>query len=240
VKLTFLGTRGYIDLWTPRHRYHSSTLVAYRGTKVMIDCGEDWRGRVSQRSPHAIVLSHGHPDHAGGVVGGAPCPVYATRRTWKSLKRYEMLDRRVVALRRPLRIRDLTFEAFPVEHSLVAPAVGFRVKAGRGTVFYAPDLVYIHDRGEALSGVHLYVGDGATLRRPLIRRRGKALIGHSPVSSQLAWCQKAGIPRAIFTHCGSEIVGGEARAVAREVRRMGRERGVEARVAYDGMQVVLR
>jgi ribonuclease BN (tRNA processing enzyme) len=240
VKLTFLGTRGYIDTSTPRHRYHSSILVAYRGTRVLIDCGEDWRGRVSESSPHAIVVSHGHPDHVGGLVGGAPCPVYATRRTWQSLRRYDLLDRRVIALRRPLRIREITFEAFPVEHSLVAPAVGFRVKAGRVAVFYVPDLVYIHGRGEALSGVNLYVGDGATLKRPLIRRRGKALIGHSAVSTQLTWCQKAGIPRAIFTHCGSEIVGGDARAVAGEVRRMGLERGVEARVAYDGMQVVLR
>jgi ribonuclease BN (tRNA processing enzyme) len=40
--LTFLGTRGNIDVRTRRHRRHTSTLVSYQGKRVMIDCGTDW------------------------------------------------------------------------------------------------------------------------------------------------------------------------------------------------------
>ena len=100
------------------------------------------------------------------------------------------------------------------KHSILSPAVGYRVSAGRGRIFYAPDLIFIHERKAALDGVQLYIGDGATVMRSFVRRRGKALIGHSPVRTQLTWCQKEGVPRAIITHCGSEIVNGDEREIA--------------------------
>ena len=51
-------------------------------------------------------------------------------------------------------ICGVTFEAFPVEHSIRAPAVGYRVTAiGKGCVFYVPDVVRIYDRSAALAGM---------------------------------------------------------------------------------------
>jgi hypothetical protein len=113
------------------------------------------------------------------------------------------------------------------------------VSAGRARIFYAPDLIFIHERKAALDGVQLYIGDGATVMRSFVRRRGKALIGHSPVRTQLTWCQKEGVPRAIITHCGSEIVNGDEREIAAKLRGIATERGVEVRIAYDGMKVKL-
>jgi len=46
--------------------------------------------------------------------------------------------------------------------------------------------------------------------------------------------------RAIITHCGSEIVTGDERGLAAKLRGMGIERGLEARIAHDGMELVLR
>jgi hypothetical protein len=43
----------------------------------------------------------------------------------------------------------------------------------------------------------------------------------------------------VFTHCGSEIVKGEARAVSRRVTELGHERGVKAEIAYDGLALEL-
>ena len=107
----------------------------------------------------------------------------------------------------------ITFEAFTVEHSILSPAVGYRLSAGHVYIFYARDLIFIHERGAALKGVQIYIGDGATVTRSFIRKRGSALIGHSPVRTQLTWCQKEGVPRAIITHCGSEIVTGDERGI---------------------------
>lgn len=239
MKLTFLGTRGEIDARTRRHRMHTSLLVSYRTADVMIDCELDWLGKLKRVAPSAIVLTHAHPDHAWGLKRGAPCPVYAPQKTWQELQHYPINDRCVIKERTAVKICGITFEAFPVEHSILSPAVGYRVSTGRACIFYAPDLIFIHERSAALNGVQIYIGDGATVTRSFIRKRGRALIGHSTVRTQLTWCQKEGVPRAIITHCGSEIVGGDEREISAKLRALAAERGVEVRIAYDGMKVTL-
>lgn len=244
MKLTFLGTRGEIEARTSRHRMHTSLLVEYRGGRVMIDAGADWRDAIHELRPrpHALVITHAHPDHAWGLEGGSPAPVWATDVAWNAMEHYAIPgeDRREVEPRDPFMIRSIAFEAFPVEHSIRAPAVGYRITAGRVTVWYGPDLVYINDREEALTGCALYIGDGATMTQSFVRKRGKSLIGHSPVRTQLTWCRKEGVPRAIISHCGREIVEGDERVLAVELRKMAEERGVQAEIAYDGMELVVR
>src|SRR5262245_16169049 len=239
MKLTFLGTRGEIDTRTRRHRMHTSLLVSYRNANVMIDAGLDSLGKLKRARPSAIVLTHAHPDHAWGLKHGAPCPVYAPEKTCRELSHYPIKARYVIKERARTKICGITFEAFPVEHSILSPAVGYRVSAGRARIFYAPDLIFIHKRNAALKGVQIYIGDGATVTRSFIRKRGKALIGHSPVRTQLTWCQKEGVPRAIITHCGSEIVTVAERNIAAKIWAMAAERGVDVHIAYDGMEMKL-
>jgi phosphoribosyl 1,2-cyclic phosphodiesterase len=210
------------------------------GDRIMIDCGADWLGRLKAVAPTSIVLTHGHGDHAFGLARGASCPVYAAGETWSLIERFPIADRRTVRPREPFRIGKVSFEAFPVEHSLRAPAVGYRLRLGRVSVFYVPDVALIRDRAEALRGIGLYIGDGATVVRSMVRRRGRALIGHAPVRAQLLWCREEGVSRAIFTHCGSEIVRGDARASEQRVRALGRECGIEASLAHDGLTLRLR
>lgn len=244
MKLTFLGTRGEIEARTLRHRMHTSLLVEYRGGRVMIDAGEDWTEAVHalRPRPQGLVITHAHPDHAWGLKEGSPAPVWAPAVAWEAMVDYAIPEeeRREVKPRTPFTIRDITFEAFPVAHSIRAPAVGYRITAGRVAVWYAPDLVYVDDRDQALGGCRLYIGDGATLTQSFVRKRGDALIGHAPVRTQLTWCRKEGVPRAIITHCGKEIVEGDERTLGAELRAMAEERGVEAELAYDGLTVVLR
>jgi phosphoribosyl 1,2-cyclic phosphodiesterase len=239
MKLTFVGTRGEIEARTQRHRMHSSLLVSYRGADVMIDCGLDWLGKFARLRPSAIVLTHAHPDHASGLKNGSPSPVHAPEKTWQTLKNCTIQDRHLIKERTPTNICGITFEAFPVEHSILAPAVGYRVSAGRALIFYAPDLVFIHERAAALKGVQIYIGDGATLTRSFIRKRGETLIGHAPVRTQLTWCEKQDVRCAIITHCGSEIVTGDERKLSAQLRAVATERHVEVRIAYDGMEVTL-
>jgi phosphoribosyl 1,2-cyclic phosphodiesterase len=199
----------------------------------------DWRGQIELLRPDAIVLTHSHPDHAGGLKDGALCAVYATQVTWSRLMRFPIEKRHVIEHRRPTRILGVTFEAFPVEHSILAPAVGYRIGAGDVCVFCAPDLVSIHERSEALAGVDLYIGDGATITRPLVRKRGRVLIGHASIRSQLAWCGEERVPQALFTHCGSQIVLGNEHKLREQIQAMGMEQHVEADIAYDGLAIEL-
>jgi phosphoribosyl 1,2-cyclic phosphodiesterase len=239
VKLKFLGTRGEIEIQSRLHRMHSSLEVSYRGHRVMIDWGADWLGRVPRIRPEAIVLTHAHSDHAWGLKDGVPCRVYATEQTWQCLESFPLPDRGLVEPRAPFGIHNIMFEAFPVEHSLRAPAVGYRITAGRTSIFYVPDLVYIYEQHEALSDIRVYVGDGASLRRPIIRKRDGCRIGHTSIRTQLGWCRREGVQRVFITHCGSEIVGADSRIINDDVRTLGLEQGVEARVAFDGFEVAL-
>jgi phosphoribosyl 1,2-cyclic phosphodiesterase len=240
MKLTFLGTRGEIDARTRRHRMHSSLLVLHRDKKVMIDCGLDWLGKFQRLHLDAIVLTHAHPNHAWGLRRGAACPVHAPNETWRTLPDYKIDHPHIIEEGVPTKICGITFRAFSVEHSILAPAVGYRISAGRSCIFYGPDLLFIHNRAAALKDVQIYIGDGATITRSFVRRRGDRLIGHANVRTQLGWCAKEGIPLVIISHCGSEIVTGNESKLAKELQQIAADRGIEAFLAYDGMKLELK
>jgi phosphoribosyl 1,2-cyclic phosphodiesterase len=234
MELTFLGTCGEIDIRTRRHRRHSALLVEQHDARIMIDCGADWRDHLPALAPTAIVLTHAHADHAAGLVHGAPCPVYATAATWRLLRRLPIAERRTMPLRRAVNIGGVRFSAFLVHHSVRAPAVGYRVSANGCCFVYLPDVAELPNPSDALRRIDIYVGDGATVRRSMVRRRGRTWVGHAPVIRQLNWCAKAHVCRAIFTHCGSPIVRAAPRAMDSLVGQLGREYGIDARIARDG------
>ena len=242
MKITFLGTRGYIDIRTKRHYRHTSTLISYKGKRVMIDCGLDWLGKIDQIKPHAIILTHAHPDHAWGLKEGAPCPVYATKASWnvKELKKFPIKEKIIIKNRQKIDICGITFEVFNEIHSLLCPGVGYRITAGKAIIYYAGDLIAINQRHAALKNVRLYIGDGATIVRPMVRRKDDKLFGHTTIRAQLGWCKKAKIPRAIITHCGTQIVAAKAKVVEEKINELGKERGIKASIAHDGMVVIVR
>ena len=93
----------------------------------------------------------------------------------------------------------------------------------------------LDDKGRS----RLTTGERSAMSMPIvgeIRKRGAFLIGHAPIRTQLAWCQKEGVPRAMFTHCGSEIIrlGDEAETA---VAALADARGVQAAIAYDGLEL---
>jgi phosphoribosyl 1,2-cyclic phosphodiesterase len=235
MKLSFPGTRGEIDARTRLHRMHSCLLVEGR---ILIDCGADWLGKVEQLRPTAIVLTHAHPDHVGGLKFGAPCPVFATSETWDRVS-YPISQKNTVVPRQKFSIANCKFEAFIVEHSLIAPAVGYRITKGALSIFYVPDLVSIHERHRALSGIDAYIGDGASVSRPLVRQRGKTLIGHASVREQMKWCREEGVRNIIITHCGSQIVKGNSKTLDAKFKQLASEFGVQLAIATDEMEISL-
>jgi phosphoribosyl 1,2-cyclic phosphodiesterase len=153
------------------------------------------------------------------------------------LERMPLAARCELPLRRPVALDRLSLTAFPIEHSLRAPTVGLRLCAGQACLIYAPDVAAIPDRQLMLQDILVYIGDGATLRRPLVRRKDGTLTGHATVETQLRWCAEAHVRQAIFTHCGSPIVRGDPAEVDGHVAELGRKYGVDASVAFDGLEL---
>lgn len=246
MKLRFLGTRGNIESSTSNHQRHSSLEISYYQHTVIIDCGEDWLDQVSNWKADAIIVTHAHPDHAFGLKNGAPSPVFATEESWEGMDNFEIEEKRVIKEKERTVIPDNgdhSFEvtAFPVLHSTRAPAVGYRLAAGDVSIFYVPDVAWIKDREKALHGIDLYIGDGATVKKSMVRKPGDTIIGHVPIQTQLTWCQKTGVDSAIFTHLGSQIVDGNENEIMKQISKMAEERDVEeVLIAQDDMTLTLR
>lgn len=239
MKLTFLGTRAFIDESSPSHRSHSALLVEKNRRNLMIDCGLDWLGRLNDPAPQAILLTHAHPDHSGGLRDGAPGPVYATIETWQDLDDLPLAERRTVNPGVPLLVGDLRVTPVAVAHSLRAPAVGYRIEDDTAGFFYGPDVASLPEPRHALSGLDLYVGDGTAGTGSLLRVEEGRLCGHAPLATQLNWCRKAGVPRMVVSHCGSELVSEEPKGAAEQLTALGDEFGVAVEIAQDGMQLEL-
>jgi len=89
-----------------------------------------------------------------------------------------------------------------------------------------------------LSGVDVYLGDGASLRRGVVQTSEGTVVGHTSVRMQLEWCGQAGVRKAVITHCGSPTLRNPEKAL-QILRELGEKTGVEASFAYDGMQLTL-
>ena len=165
--------------------------------------------------------------------------MYMTDTTAEFLKRYP-IEKVIIRVKEPFQIGPFIITAFAAHHSIHAPAVGYLITAGKRTLFYVPDLVGIINAKKALTGIDLYIGDGAIITRTLLKRTKNSIpTGHCPISEQLSWCRKYGVSRAIFTHCGSEIVTGDVVAIERKIETLVHEMGVQTTIAYDEMVVGL-
>jgi phosphoribosyl 1,2-cyclic phosphodiesterase len=236
-RIRFPGTRAYVDAASDQHRRHSALAIDGPAGRLLIDCGQDWLGRLAELRPDAILLTHAHPDHAFGLQNGAPCPVWATADTWADLKRYPVAAGGTIQARTPVTLMGVRVEAFPVAHSTRCPTVAYRIQApGGGAVLYASDVVHIPDRQEAFSACALYIGDGTSLTRSLVRKAGGSLVGHAPVRQQLTWCRKAGVPDALFTHNGRPTIQDPDTARA-TLQELAEARGLRARLSCDGTTV---
>ncbi|HEX2221286.1 MAG TPA: ribonuclease J [Candidatus Limnocylindria bacterium] len=146
------------------------TVVEAAGEILVVDCGlafpepemlgidlvipdvtylEENRGRV-----RAIILTHGHEDHAGALPYVLPklpgVPVYATRLTEGlvrvKLKEHKLLDRtelRVVEPGHELTIGGFAVTAFRVNHS-IPDGVGYVIRTRVGTIVHTGDFKFDH------------------------------------------------------------------------------------------------
>ena len=233
MKLKFLGTKGEIEEKSKKHKYHSSLLITYKGFKLLID-----HGMVSfslkKIKPDAILITHAHPDHFKWLKKDEDYKgkIYVTRETKKASKfkkNYELIK-----LNKWFKIGPFKILAYRVIHSLIAPAVGFKIKANK-IISYNPDLISIKRQAFVFKGIDFYIGDGSSIKSNLVRRRGNKLFGHTRMITQLNWCKKYKIKNIIFTHFGKEALKKGDKNLKKILREKAQE--INILIAYDGMEV---
>ena len=214
MKLTFIGTRGNIEARPLQHFNHTALWIGYRRHRVAIDCGGDWLSQSGSWDVDAIVLTHGHPDHVDGLKQGAPVHGLRHERNVGDHRRIpnrSTIDRTHAP---PIPDRGDYHRGVWRGALLRTPrsAIASRPGARRDLLLPGHRLHPSSPRG--VQGISAYIGDGATISRSMVHRRDDKLFGHAPLSTQLSWCRSEGVARAIFTHCGTEIVTADRQALA--------------------------
>jgi len=238
--IKFPGTRGEIEKSSPSHKYHSSLIVEYRSTRMLIDLGikhNPWlMDTVNDFS--FILITHAHPDHYIWTVkneGNVNVPVYLTKITFDYGK-YKPANYRIIESGREYKLKDFKISAYNVIHSLRCPAIAYKIK-GDKTIIYAPDILdFEEDKGVVLNDIDLLITDGSSLNINMVRRRDDKLFGHTRVKTIIGWCKKYNVEKLIITHCGKQIVNMDESELKEKLKEYAGE-DVDVEVAHDNWKI---
>lgn len=251
MRLTFLGTGtsfGVPVIGCPckvckstdphDNRLRASVLVETESTRILVDCGPDFR-QQALRHPFAeldaVLLTHSHYDHVAGIddlrvyTYGRNLHVYAQPGVAQTLHRtipycfaehlypgvptFQLVE---IEKHQPLQIGDIEVVPVEVYHGKL-PIMGYRF----GRMAYITDMKYMEEAElPYLAGVDTLVVNALRFDNPHH--------SHQLVDDAIAFARRIGARRTYFTHCTHEI-GYHDEANARLPEGF--------QFAYDGMQI---
>lgn len=233
MKLTFLGTKGMIDINSPTHRWHSSLLVEKDNFRLLVDHGIESE-KLAKIKPDAILITHAHPDHFIWLKSDEKYDgkIYATKETINAAK--FMRNFAAFKTNQWFTIGPFKIFAYPLIHSLIAPTVGLKIKNTGKTISYNPDIIAPENK-DILKNIDLYIGDGASVTNNIVRRQGDKLFGHGQIQTQLNWCKKYKIKKAIITHFGKKALRIGDKKLAQILSKKNPE--LKIKIAEDKMKI---
>ena len=196
-------------------RLRCSALLDAGDTRVLIDCGPDFRQQILPfdfRPIDAVLLTHIHYDHVAGIddirpfcVFG-PVNIYADEATVKALRvtmpycfgdhlypGVPLLDLHAIAPHQPLHIGPLDIMPIRVMHGHL-PILGFRI----GPLAYITDMKTIEEEElDYLKDVDVLVVNAL--------RISKEHHSHQLLADAIAFAQRIGARRTFITHCTHQM-----------------------------------
>lgn len=228
MKLTFLGTGTSVGVptigckckvctSTDKHdkRLRASVMIESGDTRIVIDCGPDFRAQMlglEFRKIDAVLLTHIHYDHVGGLDDLRPfclfgeINIYANKITAEGLKhtmpycfdenKYPgvlKININVIRPHKSLHVGGLEIIPVEVMHDKM-PILGYRIG----------DLLYITDMKTIDEGEFEYFHGVKTLVVNALRFAPEHH-SHQTVADAIAFARKVGAERTFFTHMGHDI-----------------------------------
>lgn len=250
-KLTFLGTGTSCGVPTlgcscdvctsidPRDkRLRTSALVETENTRLLIDCGPDFRQQMLSkdfRKIDGILITHSHYDHVGGIDDLRPycrfgdIDIYADEISVSSLrqtmpycfaeKKYPGVPSINLHTLHPhdrLHIGDFDITAFEVIHGKL-PILGYRI----GNLAYITDMKSISDEETA------FIKDANILVENALRWE-KPHHSHQLVGDAVAFARLVGAKHTYLVHANHDI--GRHEDISRRLPD-------DIHYAYDGLEI---
>ena len=250
-KLTFLGTGTSCGVPTlgcfcdvcmsadPHDkRLRTSALLETENTRILIDCGPDFRQQMLQqefRRIDGILITHSHYDHVGGIDHLRPycrfgdIDIYADNISCESLhktmpycfaeKKYPgvpSINLHTINPHDDIHIGDFDITAFEVMHDKL-PILGYRI----GNLAYITDMKSIRDEEiDIIKGVEILVENAL--------RWDKPHHSHQLVGDAIDFARRIGAKRTYLVHANHDI--GKHSDINRRLPN-------DIRYAYDGLTV---
>ena len=196
-------------------RLRTSALLETDTTRVLLDCGPDFRQQILPldfKPFDAVLLTHIHYDHVAGIddirpfCTFGPVNIYANEATERALRitmpycfgehlypGVPLLNLHTIAPHEPIRVGDLEVIPFKVMHGKL-PILAFRI----GPLAYITDMKTI-DEAEMpyLEGVDTLVINALRIE--------KEHHSHQLLGDAIAFAQRVGARRTYLTHFTHQI-----------------------------------